>query len=92
VDLKPSVLMSDLPAMPVTEIRRLPVMPASAPLGERSPAQPAESRRRTQISIGRIEVQVNNQATQPAIPQPSRSAARMNSLEQRYLGRFFFNL
>jgi hypothetical protein len=79
-DLQSSVRMTPSPAMPVTEIRRLP------------PAQPAESRRRAQISIGRIDVQVNNQAPQPAAPQPSRAAARMNSLEQRYLGRFFINL
>jgi len=92
VDLKNSATGKHSPAMPGTEIRRLQVAPASAPPGARSPAQPGESRRRTHISIGRIDVQVNNQATQPATPQSLRAAARMNSLEQRFLGRFVFNL
>jgi hypothetical protein len=78
--------------MPVTDFRRLQAVPANAPPGPRPPAQSAESRRRAQISIGKIDVQVNNQAPQPATPLPSRAAARMNSLDQRYLGRFFINL
>jgi hypothetical protein len=90
--LQPTSSVTHSSAIPVSEIRRFQAEPASAPPGPRPPAQPAESRRRAQISIGRIDVQVNNQAPQPATPQPSRAAARMNSLEQHYLGRFFISL
>ena len=91
-DLKSSAPVKHLTTTPVTEIHRLQVVSASTPQAMRSPAKAPESRRRTQLSIGRIEVQVNNQAPQPAPPQPSRTSAGMNILEQRYLNRFFLNL
>jgi len=62
------------------------------------PAQPtvvtsADKRRRSQISIGRIDVQVNNvSAHASASPQPARKPAHSNFLEVRYLDRFFLKL
>ncbi|HMD20033.1 MAG TPA: hypothetical protein VKH40_06910 [Alloacidobacterium sp.] len=61
-------------------------------------AQPAvfaatDKRRRSQISIGRIDVQVNNLSAQPSTsPLPARQPARSNFLEARYLDRFFLKL
>ena len=46
--------------------------------------------RRGRISIGRIDVQVNNQlAPQPPSPQRAKQTARTNVLDARYLNRFF---
>jgi hypothetical protein len=65
---------------------------STAPGRSVRPPALAESRRGTQISIGRIDVEVNNQAPpQAATQQTARRPARMNSLEQRYLGRFLFS-
>jgi hypothetical protein len=61
-------------------------------------AQPAvfaatDKRRRSQISIGRIDVQVNNLSAQASTsPLPARQPARSNFLEARYLDRFFLKL
>ena len=74
---------------PAKEIRSSHVLPSIQTQILRHPG-PADSRRRNQISIGRIDVQVNNQAPpQPAEARPANVPARLNSLEQRYLGRFF---
>jgi hypothetical protein len=50
---------------------------------------PSDSRRRSQISIGRIDVQVNN-APAPAEPAPRPTSTRSysNFMEARYLNRF----
>jgi hypothetical protein len=46
--------------------------------------------RRNQISIGRIDVQVNNQtAPQPVGLQPTKQATHSNFFDARYLSRFF---
>ena len=89
---RPSVITKE-PGIdkPATDERQLHVRPANAPEYLRH-APAAEARHRTQVSIGRIDVQVDNQAPlPPATPQPARVPARMNSLEQRYLGRFFLS-
>jgi len=52
-----------------------------------------DKRRRSQISIGRVDVQVNNLSAQPSTsPLPARQPARSNFLEARYLDRFFLKL
>ena len=77
---------------PAPAMRSSQVLPSSQTQSLRHPGH-ADSRRRSQISIGRIDVQVNNQTPpQPANARPASVPARMNSLEQRYLGRFFLGL
>jgi hypothetical protein len=76
------------------KVRKLEV-PISSP---RSPVLApgrtlSEDARRSHISIGKIDVQVNNEGPpQPATPQSARIPVRANSLEQRFLGRFFITL
>jgi hypothetical protein len=49
-----------------------------------------DKRRRGQISIGRIDVQVNNQPAQQQVsPQSAKLPTRSNFLDSRYLSRFF---
>jgi hypothetical protein len=49
--------------------------------------------RRNEVSIGRIDVQVNNQTTpQPVGTQPTKQAIHSNFLDARYLSRFFLRL
>lgn len=65
---------------------------ATAPQQISTPAVPGmtDKRRRSQISIGRIDVQVNNlPAPPPATPQPTKTSTRSNFLDTRYLSRFF---
>jgi hypothetical protein len=90
-DLNASAGMKPLTELPVTQILRPPVGHPSESPGPRLSAQTPDSRRRSQVSIGRIDVQVNNEAPPPSTPAPSRAGARMNSFQQRYLGRFLFN-
>jgi hypothetical protein len=52
-----------------------------------------DKRKQSKISIGRIDVQVNNQLPpQPAAPQTAKTAASSNFLDTRYLSRFFLRL
>jgi hypothetical protein len=52
-----------------------------------------EKRRRSQISIGRIDVQVNNLPPQEStVPAPGKQPGYSNFLEARYLDRFFLKL
>jgi hypothetical protein len=64
---------------------------AKPPQGATRPALPvaSDSRRRSQISIGRVDVQVNNvpPVAEPA-PRPAGTSAYSNFLEARYLNRF----
>jgi hypothetical protein len=77
---------------PISETRWLQVSSTSPAQSTRQPA-PTELRRRSQISIGRIDVQVDNQARpQATSPPQARVPARINSLERRYLGRFLLTL
>jgi hypothetical protein len=61
--------------------------PPQAPSRPALPASP--DNRRRQISIGRIDVQVNN-VPAPAEPaaRPARTPAQSNFMEGRYLNRF----
>jgi hypothetical protein len=71
-----------------TRYFELPVKPLHPADRSAPPASP-DTRRRSQISIGRIDVQVNNV---PAAPEPAARPKRMppnsNFLEARYLNRF----
>lgn len=59
---------------------------ATAPVVSNATDKP----RRNQISIGRIDVQVNNQTAPPPVrPQPTKQATHSNFLDARYLSRFF---
>ncbi len=66
------------------------------PTVPRQMAQPlvsntTDKRRRSQISIGRIDVQVNNQPAQPlASPPSAKPQSHSSFLDTRYLSRFFF--
>jgi hypothetical protein len=67
----------------------LPVKP-SQPAGRAALPASSDNRRRSQISIGRVDVQVNNvpaPAAEPA-PRPARPSGYSNFLERRYLNRF----
>jgi hypothetical protein len=77
---------------PILETRRLQVSSTSPAQSARQPS-PTELRRRSQISIGRIDVRVDNRAQpQATSPPQARVPARISSLEQRYLGRFLLTL
>ena len=67
------------------ELRAKPPQPA----GRAALPAPSDNRRRSQISIGRVDVQVNNipAAAEPA-PRPTRTPGYSNFLEARYLNRF----
>lgn len=89
---KTSMDQESLREKALPETRWLQASSTSPARSVRQPA-PAEPRRKTQISIGRIDVQVNNQAPpQAASQETSRVPARMNSLDHRYLGRFFLTV
>jgi hypothetical protein len=52
-----------------------------------------DKRRQSKISIGRIDVQVNNQLPpQPTGPQAAKPSSSSNFLDTRYLSRFFLRL
>ncbi len=68
---------------------------ASAPRQTNSPpvSNIVDKRKQSKISIGRIDVQVNNQLPpQPAGPQMAKPVASSNFLDTRYLSRFFLRL
>ncbi len=66
---------------------------ATAPRQAQPTFSTTDKRRRSQISIGRIDVQVNNLSPQTSTSlQPARKPTHSNFLEARYLDRFFLKL
>jgi hypothetical protein len=76
----------------IAETRRLEER-ATVPKQAQPTFSTTDKRRRSQISIGRIDVQVNNLRPQASTsPLPARQPARSDFLETRYLDRFFLKL
>jgi hypothetical protein len=88
-----STVISKLPIeKQIVETRRFEER-ATVPKQVQPTFSTTDKRRRSQISIGRIDVQVNNLSAQaPTSPLPARQPARSNFLEARYLDRFFLKL
>jgi len=74
----------------ITEVRPLePQVTTSRQIMPPTISNTTDKRRRSQISIGRIDVQVNSQpAPQPPSP-PTKLPISSNFLDARYLSRFF---
>jgi len=87
-------LVRPLAESPLTDMGRVEDR-ISAPKqsAQRGVFNTTDKRRRSQISIGRIDVQVNNLSQrESAAPTPARQPVYSNFLEARYLDRFFLKL